>query len=223
MPRQLSFDLPSRNAQGADNFFVSPSNERAFALINGWQNWPDGKLALSGPQGSGKTHLARVWRELSRATIFTAAALGPASALPDDGACIAVEDMEALPRAAEEYMFHLHNHLRATGGYLLLSARQPPVNWPIKLPDLASRMQAASMIRLDDPDDLLLSAVLTKQFADRQLNPPPDLVPYLAARIERSFAAATQMVEALDQAALAAQKPIGKSLARSVLAQFGAR
>ena len=56
-----------------------------------------------------------------------------------------------------------------------------------------------------------------RSFADRQLSPSPDTIPYLVRRIERSFEAARDIVEALDAQALADARPITRSLAARVL------
>ena len=217
MPHQLAFDLPVTVSLGAADFFVAPANEVAYAMIAAPDGWPDGKLALTGPKGSGKSHLTRVWQELSGAKIQSAPALTGADPLPAPGARIAVEDMDSLPGQAEEYLFHLHNHLRATGGRLLLTGTTAPARWPIALPDLASRMQAASVVTIDDPDDDLLRAVLYKLFADRQLSPPPAVVSYLVPRLERSLAAAARVVAQLDVMALSRKSDITRALAREVI------
>lgn len=216
MPSQLSFDLPQQVALGPDDFFVSAANAQAYAMIGNWPGWPAGKLALIGPPGSGKSHLARVWQGLTGAECIVAADLRPGP-MPSAGAKLVIEDLEYLPNGAEEHLFHLHNHLAQTDGRLLLTSALPPVRWRIDLPDLASRMQGTAVIRLDDPDDRLLAALLMKLFADRQLSPPPDVITYLAARIERSHAAAARVVLRLDAAALQDRRDMTRAFVRSVL------
>ena len=220
-PRQLSFDLATQVALGPDDFFVSGSNQIAYDMVTDWQGWPAGKLALIGPKGSGKSHLARVWQSLAGSQIVQASDLSPGP-MPDAGAHLVVEDMDDLPASAEEHLFHLHNHLAQTGGLLLLTGCQPPSRWQITLPDLASRMQGTAVIRLDDPDDRLLAALLMKLFADRQLTPPPDVITYLAARIERSHRAASQVVALLDAAALHDKRELTRAFVRAVLDKSGA-
>jgi chromosomal replication initiation ATPase DnaA len=58
-----------------------------------------------------------------------------------------------------------------------------------------------------------------KLFADRQLRISEDLIAYLLLRIERSFAAAQDIVAALDRAALAGQRAVTVRLARDLLNQ----
>jgi chromosomal replication initiation ATPase DnaA len=218
--KQLAFDLPLRPALGREAFFVSSANATALATLETPQSWPQGKLVLTGPAGSGKTHLAHVWAGLSGAVIVAAADL-PAADLPGLAACgsVVVEDCEGLAatEGAETTLFHLHNLLMANGGALLMTAGGPPRDWGLRLPDLASRVQAAGVTRLEAPDDGLLSAVLIKLFADRQITVAPALIAYLLPRMDRSFEAAHALVAALDAEALARGCAVTRSLAASLL------
>ncbi len=219
MAQQLGLALPSRTALGRDDFFVAPSNAIAAAMIDDWQNWAGRKLALTGPHGSGKTHLTHVWAAMSGARIITARDLAEAD-IPDLArSCVAVEDVPAIagnPKA-ETALFHLHNLVLAEGHSLLLTGAPPVALWNLTLPDLTSRMGAAGSAALEAPDDMLLTAVLAKLLADRQLTPKPDLIPYLLPRMDRSFAAAGALVAALDAASLAQKKPVTRALAAQVL------
>ena len=216
--RQLVLDLPARPALGRADFFVSPSNELALAQVESWPGWPSGRLAVTGPAGAGKTHLAHVWAARSGARFLGDLAGLDLAALPGDMALV-VEDVDRLAgdRAAEETLFHLCNLLAAGGGSLMVSGREPPARWPLALPDLASRLGVAAVARLEPPDDDLLAAVLVKQFADRQLAVEPGLIRYLVSRMDRSFAAAETLVADLDRAGLARQRPITARLAAEVL------
>jgi chromosomal replication initiation ATPase DnaA len=227
--RQLVLDLPARPALGRDAFFVAPANALALAQIDAWPDWPARRMALVGPAGAGKTHLAHVWAARSGAQVLPAAAL-PALDLAGlaPGAAMAVEDVDRLEalgaagaRAAEEVLFHLCNHLAGRGS-LMVSGRMAPSFWPIALPDLASRLHTAGVARLEAPDDALLAAVLVKLFADRQIAVAPDLIGYLLAHMDRSFAAAERTVAALDRAGLARQRPITSRLAAEVLREESA-
>ena len=219
MPQQLGFDLPSHTALGRDNFFVAPSNALATALIDDWRNWSGAKLALTGPPGAGKTHLTHVWAALSGATIIAATDLPDADVASLAQSCVAIEDVPEIAgnAAAETSLFHLHNLVLADGNALLVTGAPPVAQWQIDLPDLASRLSAATAVALEPPDDTLLSAVLVKLLSDRQLTPKPDLIPYLLARMDRSFAAAGDLIAALDAASLAQKKPVTRTLAAQVL------
>lgn len=219
MAEQLGLELPSIAALGREDFLVAPSNALAVALIDSWPNWPSGKLALSGPAGSGKTHLTHVWAARSGAQILDAQALAEVDIPALASGPVAIENVPDIAgnEAAETALFHLHNLCLANGHALLVTGAGALPNWPIALPDLKSRLQGAVSAELAAPDDTLLAAVLVKQFADRQLAPPADVIPYLVKRIDRSFEAARDIVAILDHESLARKKPITRPFASAVL------
>lgn len=217
-PEQLPLELPVRPALGREDFLVTDANRLAVQSIEQWPDWPGGKLALIGETGAGKTHLTHVWASIANAEIISATQVH-ATDLPKH---IAIEDVDRLAdapdRAArEEAIFHLYNAITAKGGTMLLTGSTPPARWDIALPDLASRLQTAGIARIEPPDDALFAALLVKLFADRQIKIKPALVTYLLPRIERSFAAAKQMVERLDREALAQGRKVSTGLAGEVL------
>jgi len=229
--RQLPLELPHRPAFDRADFLVTPANELAVAWIDHWPDWPQPALVLHGPAGSGKTHLTRVWQRLANATVIDLDALAreAPTALLGDARAAVVEDVgrylggaDAAAPAARG-LLHLYNMLREHGGHLLLTDTVPAKTWPVPLPDLASRLGAATHVALGAPDDQLLAAVMVKLFTDRQLSVPPDVVHYLLPRIERSFAAVRAVVAELDRAALARRQAITVPLARAVLNQPDAR
>lgn len=219
MAVQLGLDLPVRTAHGRDDFLVAPSNAMAVAMIENWRNWSGAKLVLSGPAGAGKTHLTHVWAQAADARIIAAHALREEDVPNLATTCVAVEDIHNIADnpAAQTALFHLHNMVLAEGHSLLLTGTGAVAHWGLSLPDLASRLQGALEASIDAPDDALLSAVLVKLLADRQLMPPPDVIPYLLKRMDRSFGAARDVVAALDRASLAAKRPITRALAATVL------
>lgn len=215
MIRQLAFALPNAEALTREDFFVAPSNALALQTVEGWQDWPGRKLLLIGPEGAGKTHLAHVWATLSGAAILTGPDLAQTDVASLAGRPVLVDDADRIG-PAEAQLFHLHN-LATSGAALLLTARTPPRDWGLALPDLVSRMQATQIARLEAPDDALLSAVLVKLFADRQVTVPSNLISYLITRMPRSIGAARTLVADLDARALAAGRPITRALAGEVL------
>ncbi len=217
MAEQLAFPLPRLEARGREAFFVSPANALAVRQLEHWQGWPDRKLLLVGPPGSGKSHLAGIWAERAGAAVVQAAALAEANVPRQAGGPVLVEDADRLPASAEAALFHLHNLVLAGGHALLLTARGPVRDWPVRLADLRSRLEGTSAATLPPPDDPLLAALLVKLFADRQIAPPPRLIDYCVRRMDRSSAAAAALVEALDRAALATGRPIGVPLAATLL------
>jgi len=219
MARQLGFQLPSVPHLGRDDFLVTPANAIALAMIEGWQGWSTRKLLLIGPEGAGKTHLAQIWAQSASATVLPASELATADIPTLSATSLAIEDVDHIAgdTMAETALFHLHNLLLAEGGWLLLTGCGAPKNWPIALPDLKSRIDGTAAVALEPPDDALLAAVLAKLFADRQLKPKPDVIPYLVTRMDRTFDAARVLVARLDAASLAEKRAISRQLARHVL------
>lgn len=215
MTRQLAFDLPGLQAMTRDHFFIAPSNALALQTVEHWHDWPGRKLLIVGPEGAGKSHLAHIWAALADAVILQAVDLGATDIAALSGRAVVVDDADRIG-GAEAQLFHLHNLVTSTGA-LLLTARTPPRDWGLTLADLKSRMQATPIVQLDGPDDALLSAVLVKLFADRQVGVPANLIPYLVSRMPRSIGAARALVAALDARALAEARPITRALAAEIL------
>ncbi|MCJ8138872.1 DnaA ATPase domain-containing protein [Falsirhodobacter halotolerans] len=220
MSRQLAFDLPTRPSLRREDLFISPANTLAVAALDGWGAWPQNRMILAGPHGAGKTHLAHVWATAAGAVLVESGALPGADlrALAEEPA-VALEDADRLAgdRDAEVALFHLHNLLAERRVPFLLTARTPPRDWGLTLPDIRSRMQAAPLARLDPPDDALLSAVLVKLFADRQITVAPTLIAYLGQRMDRDLATARALVAALDARSLAEGRPITRQMAAELL------
>ncbi len=217
----LALAFPRRRALGRSDFVVSASNAEAAALAADPALWPGGRLALVGPEGAGKTHLARVVMAETGAACAEAARLrvADAPALLAAGAAVVVEDADRMAgdAEAERALFHLLNLAAQEGRPALLTGRDAPARWPVLLADLASRLAALPVARIAPPDDALFEAVIAKLFADRALIFEAGLPAYLARRIDHSFAAAAAAVERLDAASLAEGRRITRRLAADAL------
>jgi chromosomal replication initiation ATPase DnaA len=211
-PRQLALALAHTESFAREDFLAGAANEAALALIGRWPDWPDRIVALVGPEGSGKSHLAAIWASEAGARMLSARALAGAS-LPTALATGALVVEDAAGEFDQRQLFHLINLAREENAFVLLTARTPPAGWSVAIPDLASRLRALPTVALAPPDDQLLRAVLVKLFADRQIAADEALVGYLASRIERSFAGARMAVERLDREALRQQRPVTRALA----------
>ena len=219
MAEQLGLDLPARAALGRDDFFVSDANAMALAMVESWPNWAGNKLAIIGPEGSGKTHLAHVWAAQSGARIVDATTLAK-DAVPDLAQTpVAVENVPAIATDpdAQDALFHLHNLTLAEGNSLLVTGVSEPKHWGLTLPDLKSRLQGTTTAVLSEPDDALLSILLAKLFDDRQLIPNAETIAYMVKHMDRSFAEARRLVREIDQASLAKKRPVTRALAAEIL------
>ncbi|PWK60977.1 HdaA/DnaA family protein [Roseicyclus mahoneyensis] len=223
-PRQLVLDLPFRAAMGRADFFVSEANAGAVAGLDGWRDWPGGKMLLIGPAGAGKTHLAHVFAAQGGARIVAASNLSDTDPSPlAETPALVVEDADRIAGnpVQEEALFHLHNAAADRGCALLITACAPPGHWGLRLPDLLSRMLQAAQVSVRAPDDALMAAVLVKLAADRQMTLTPALVAYVLPRIARSLADVQRFVNDLDAEALADKQKPGLRHVKQVLARLG--
>jgi len=218
---QLPFDFDAAPSYADEDFLVAAGNEEAHAWIRRWPDWPRPGLAIHGAPGCGKTHLGQIWRRRAGAAPLIGADLAQVDppATLSRGAALLIDDLTpaSLTPAAERHLLHLYNLLAERKGHLLLCAAEPPARWPIRLADLRSRLNALPAVAIQQPDDGLLRLLLAKLFSDRQLIVDAEAVEFALRRIERSFDAARRLAQAVDRAALTAQRKPSLALMREVL------
>jgi chromosomal replication initiation ATPase DnaA len=218
---QLPLELPHRAAQGAEDFLVSRSNAAAVEVVDAWPDWSYPAVLVTGPRGSGKSHLANVWRLRSGAHVVPASSLGdPSIADFESHRALVVEDVDR-GIGGEQILFHLLNLARERKYAILLTSRAAPGDIAITLPDLRSRLRALPIAPIEPPDEGLLKAVLVKLFSDRQLAVEPHIVSYLALHMDRSMEIANRVVAAVDRLSLAKQRKVTRAIAAEVLALIG--
>jgi len=212
---QLPLAFEHGSATGRDDLLVSERMAAAVSIVDAWPNWPSPVVILAGPEGSGKSHLAQIFRDIS----------GAADILPQPGegaseaAAVGPVLFEDADRQGfdEVELFHVINAVRQHGKTLLITARSFPPSWNVQLADLNSRLKAATVVEIGAPDEELLGQLITKFFADRQLYIDDKIVGYIVSRMERSFLAAQVVVDRMDRLALARRVKITRSLAAEVL------
>jgi len=212
MARQLRLKLERDRLASLDEFVRGASNIDAATAVERWPDWLGGCLALVGPQGAGKSHLARAWAQAAQALVVQA----PVTDLTlSTGHPVLLEDADrGVP---DEALFHLINVAARDGGGLLLTTRTRPSSWGTALPDLRSRLNALPVVEIAPPDDAVLEGVLRKFFRDRNIRAPLEIYPYLLARMNRSIPDAAEIVRRLDEAGDEGFRPITRVLAREVL------
>ena len=219
--RQLVLELGHRPALGREDFLVSTSNQEAVAWIDRWPDWPrpGAGIALLGPEGSGKSHLAGVWRSRSGAIEIDPGALSSENipTLLGDALYVVLDELdEGVDGTA---LFHLHNLIVEREGALLLVSKTTPARMGLRPLDIDSRLKAMPTVAMLAPDDALLKGVLAKLFTDRQLSVGGEVIDYLVARMERSFGAANKIVGEIDRLSLAEGRGVTLHLARRAISQ----
>src|SRR5262249_38554 len=111
-PRQLLLALDHSVSFSREDFLQGPPNLAAFNLVERWPDWPDRVVALVGPQGSGKSHLAAIWAEVAGARVLSAKLLSHTD-LPAAFAtgALVLEDLE-FEGLDERVLFHFLNLAR---------------------------------------------------------------------------------------------------------------
>jgi chromosomal replication initiation ATPase DnaA len=214
MPLQLPLPFEHQPSYEPSDFIAACSNREALAWLDA--SWPDQRLALFGPPGCGKSHMLRIWQRRTGAALLTGPTLTNLDQIPLTGALV-LDDADAI--ADETLLFHLLNTSRDRGLCLLLAARTPPARWPVRLPDLSSRLRAFTAVEIAPPDDELLAALLRRLVADRQLAMSQPAQDWVLHHLPRSPAALREAVALLDRESLASGVAITRTLAVKVLNQ----
>src|SRR5690606_6214698 len=193
--RQLRLPLQQETPQRASDLAISEANAAGVAALAAWPEAPGAVLALFGPAGCGKSHLAAAWVERTGAIALHGAEAALIDPLELEGRPVLLDRAQD---ADDESLFHLINLTQSGGGALLLVSRDPPAAWACSLPDLRSRLNAIRTVGVEAPDDAVLGAMLKRDFATRNITPSDEVIDYLARRIDRSAAAVENIVDRLD-------------------------
>ena len=221
--RQIPFDLRSTPALGREDFFVGECNELALHWVEiwpqGWQPFP--ALILHGPRGSGKSHLADVWRTRAVALKWNASDVMAATTDTILGLKqnVVVDRIDLLigDVPSEEKLFHLYNHCRQNGLYLLGLSWIAPEAMQFSINDLGSRLRAAPHAAIFPPDDAVFFKVLARRFHDQGYVVMDGALQFALTRMERSWEALDHLIEEAIRKATAEKKQITIPLLRDLM------
>jgi chromosomal replication initiation ATPase DnaA len=211
---QLTLPFPHEPGYAALDFLPDSSNQDALAWLDRPEDWPDRRLALWGDGGRGKSHLLHVWAREAGFPLLQGQTLRGLDAVPPCGG-LALDDADTV--ADEHTLLHLLNTARDRGLLLLLSGRTPPARWPVRLPDLSSRLRAITAVEIQPPSDALLRSLLMRMVADRQLKVGEAVQDWLLLRLPRAPGALREAVARLDRESMIRQQPITRAFAAKVL------
>lgn len=210
---QLLLQLEALPSFAAADFVADASNEEALRWLAAPRRWPDGRLLLAGPPGTGKSHLLHATAAAQGWTLLRGPDLRGLPEAPTRGVAL---DEADLP-GEEAALLHLMNACAEARLPLLMAAPQPPSRWRVALADLRSRLAATAVAQLDEPSDALLDALLAKHQADRQMQLDPGLLTILRRRLPRRAAVMAEAVARLDRASLIAGRRLTRAAALAVV------
>ena len=216
MNDQLILKFPSHQAYKKEDFYVSPSNQEAYDLINSWPKWIKRTINIFGPSGSGKSHLASILKsntsclqietkDLSEEIFFK---------FKTKEALIIENFDEKIP---EKLLFSLWNTILQDNKYLLITSKKPINSFKFKLRDLMSRVTSSLIIGINLPSDDLISVILAKNFSDKQITVEKKHIDYIIKSIDRSYEKISQFILTLDKYSLKKGSPFGLKLIKEVL------
>ncbi|MBX2855310.1 MAG: hypothetical protein KTR21_09990 [Rhodobacteraceae bacterium] len=222
----LGLDVPSQQ-QAQAGPVITESNRIAVKIAEKPALWPNGFVCLVGPEKCGKSSIAATLHpqavRLSEADCVDgflrpeAVVAGRVLVFDDlDQAFASVQQEDGGDRF-ERAVFHLLNMVHQQGARLLATGREPPSQWRVALPDLRSRLAAAMVGVIEEPDDAMLAALLPSLFDSRGVGVEQPVIDYLVKRMERSYLAAAEIVEKLDAVSLREKRSITTTLAAEAL------
>jgi len=216
MSDQLILKFPEHRAYKKEDFYVSPSNEEAFDFISSWPKWIKRIVNIFGPTGSGKSHLASILKSKTKCLEILSKDL-------NESTISEFKTKEALiienfnEKISEELLFSLWNTALQDNKYFLINSIKPINSYKFKLPDLVSRIKSSLSIGIKLPSDDLISAIIAKNFSDKQIIVEEKHIDYIIKRIDRSYEKISQFILTLDRYSLKKGSPFGLKMIKEVL------
>ena len=216
MNDQLILKFPSHQSYKKEDFYVSPSNQKAYDFINSWPKWIKRTINIFGPSGSGKSHLASILKSNTSCLQIETKNLS-------DEIFFKFKTKEALiienldEKVSEKLLFTLWNITLQDNKYLLITSKKPINSFKFKLRDLMSRVTSSLIIGINLPGDDLISVILAKNFSDKQITIEKKHIDYIVKRIDRSYEKISQFILTLDKYSLKKGSPFTLKLIKEVL------
>ena len=216
MNDQLILKFPEHRAYKKEDFYVSPSNQEAYDFIDSWPKWIKRIVNIFGPSGSGKSHLASILKMKTKCLEISPEKL-------NENVIFEFKTKEALiienfnEKISEKLLFSIWNIAHQDNKFFLINSAKPISSYKFKLPDLTSRVKSTLIIGIKLPSDDLISAIITKNFSDKQIMIEEKHIDYIIKRIDRSYEKISQFILILDKYSLKKGSPFGLKLIKEVL------
>ena len=213
---QLLLDFDYNIEFNEHDYYVSKSNYFAFNLIQNWPKWEKKVLNISGDTFSGKTHLAKIFQNKSKALYLSHNDVNEGAfkkiKLND---CIVIDDFEKINN--ENLLYSLFNLIYQDNKYLLILSNIVISEINYSLDDLNSRANNCIFGQIENPDDDLIFAIIVKNFSDRQIKLEKKLLEFIIKRIDRSYRKIYEFIYKVDELSLKKKKPVNLTTIKEII------
>lgn len=217
MEKQLFFNIEERPSFDVEDFIVSSSNQAAYDYIQKWPEWSSNAVFLVGDSGVGKTHLANIWLKMCDGIKLEKDNIDKDYIKMNRN--ILIEDFDTTNYNMTS-LFHLINAIKEKDGCILMTSRKKPAVIDISLPDLESRLRAATPISIDEPDDFLLEAIMIKLFSDKKIIIESRVTNYIIQRVNRSVSEIIRLIDNINHKSMEEKRGITIPLVNQVFKEM---
>lgn len=231
-PRQLPLSLGLRSDSRFANFVATGASAATVHALQQWLAQPQSPVFyLTGPEGSGRSHLLQAAAVSTPRSIYLPlrelAHAEPAVVCEglEGNALLVFDDVDAVSAdlAWCEALFHLFNRQLAAGSRLLFSGRVPPAGLACALPDLRSRLSWGGSYALHPLDDEGRRQLLQSRLNERGLLLGEEAAGWLLNHVPRDTAFLLRLVDQLDRQSLVEQRRLTIPFIKSVIASTTSR
>ena len=209
MIKQKSFNYKFNDKNDNElNFFVNKTNFYAFnALINN-----DTKLSfLYGPKKSGKSYLSKIWLKKNNAIEYN----NNYEVLLNLHNNILIDNLIFYD---QEKIFHIVNNCILNNSKVLITSDNKINEINFEFKDLSSRLKTFSNLEINQPNDEMLLAILTKLLVEKQfIIKSNEIFEYIIRRVDRTYQGINDIVKKLDILSLEKKRQLTIPLIKEIL------
>ena len=207
------------------DFFITSKNKLALNLISNWPEWNNQFFFLYGPGKCGKTSICKIWKRKSEALFLNERKIDDFFFNKDGLDKIhqnnwIIDDIDLFLKRSKnhEKLLNLINILQEKKkSYLLMTAKIPPKFLLTKINDLSSRISSSLVVKVNDPDNIILGKIIKKYLEERAVKIDNSKIDYLINRIERSYNHALKIAKLIDKKSLESHSHISFNFLKKIL------